>query len=162
MKYLIGIVCLFLVVTEKGMAQVPAATIPIFQFYRLNKTPFLNKDIVQGTKRFFVFFDSDCDHCKHAIAAISKHYKDFGKTTLYVLSLDNPQKMKFFLNAHGPNLIAKPNVILLQDVNDEFIKKFGPRKYPSLFLYSSKNNLLMYDDEEQNLPAFLKLIKKKD
>lgn len=162
MKYLIGIVCLFLGVTEKGIAQIPAATIPVFQFYRLNKTTFINKDIVQGTKRFFVFFDSDCDYCKHAIAEISKHYKDFEKTTLYVLSLDNPQKMNLFLSKHGPNLIGKSNVILLQDINDEFIRKFGPRKYPSMFLYTSKNKLLMYDDNEQNLPAFLKLIKKND
>jgi peroxiredoxin len=162
MKYLIGIVCLLLIVTENASAQVPAATIPVFQFYQLNKKSFVNKDIIQGTKRFFVFFDSDCDHCQYAISEISKHYKDFVKTTLYVLSLDKPQKMNLFIRKHGPNLIGKSNVILLQDVNDEFIKKFGPRKYPSMFLYTSKNKLLMYDDNEKKLPAFLKLIKKHD
>jgi len=32
--------------------------------------------------------------------------------------------------------------------------KFKPRKYPSIFLYSAKKELIMYDDNEQNLSRF--------
>jgi hypothetical protein len=45
-------------------------------------------------------------------------------------------------------------VMFLQDTRSEFINKFRPRKYPSLFLYSDKKQLLLYDDEPRNLQRF--------
>ena len=67
--------------------------------------------------------------------------------------------MSAFLNKFAGRLLLQKNVLLLQDKKNEFIGKFTPRKYPSLFLYSAKGKLLLYDDDEKSLPVFLQKIK---
>ncbi len=64
------------------------------------------------------------------------------------------------MDKYGKQFLGKKNVAILQDLNNEFIIKFKPRKYPSLFLYSAKKQLLMYDDDEKKVTEFLKLMKK--
>ena len=159
-KHLLQNVLLLLLISISALAQVPAKIIPGFTFFKLDKTEFTNKNLVQGKQLFFVFFDITCDHCQHAVSEINKHFQELKKTAIYLISLDNQQKMNQFLDKYGQNLKNKNNVTLLQDLNNEFIKKFGPRKYPSLFLYSAKRELILYDDDEKKLTLFLKQIKK--
>jgi len=133
------------------MAQTPFKTIPGFVFYRLDKSPFTNKNIQSGKKAFFVFFDSDCDHCQHAVHDINLHYREFNKAEIYLVTLDNIAKINGFLNKYGPGLINKRNVTILQDLKNEFIVDFNPRKYPSMLLFSAKGNLLIYQDDPENM-----------
>lgn len=133
------------------MAQTPVEKMPEFVFYRLNKSPFANKDIQSGKKVFFIFFDSDCDHCQHAVRNINSHYREFNKAEIYLVTLDNIAKIKGFLNKYGPILINKRNVTILQDLRNEFIVDFNPRKYPSMLLFSAKGKLLTYQDDPENM-----------
>lgn len=159
MKYLLPILVCCLFITAGASAQVPAATIPDFTFYRFNKTAFTKKDITPGKTIFFIFFDTECDHCQHAVQYLEQHHKELGKAAVYMLSLDNKEKVMSFLNKYGKSLPGKKNVLLLRDVLNEFVRKFSPRKYPSLFLYSAQHKLVMYDDDEKKLPDFLSRIK---
>ena len=59
MKYLFITIAIILSTSVKNFAQVPAATIPDFTFYRLDKSAFTTKDIEKGKLLFFVFFDSE-------------------------------------------------------------------------------------------------------
>lgn len=138
------------------IAQTPAATVPQFSFLKNDKTEFNNKDLSIGTKLFFVFFDTECEHCRHAISYIDKNYKQFSKVSIYLITLDDASKTDPFLAKYGSRIKAKNNVTILQDYKSEFIIKFRPRKYPSLFLYSAQNKLLLYDDDEKHLPLFVK------
>ena len=138
------------------MAQTPVKKIPGFVFYRMDNSPFTNKDIQSGKKVFFVFFDPDCDHCQHAVHDINLHYREFSKAEIYLVTLDNITKIKGFLNKYGPALINKPNVTVLQDLRNEFIVDFNPRKYPSMLLFSSKGDLLMYQDDPDNMVQIFK------
>jgi hypothetical protein len=47
---------------------------------------------------------------------------------------------------------------MLQDTKNEFITRFGPRKYPSMFLYAADKKLLGYDDNPANMARFSKQI----
>jgi peroxiredoxin len=151
---------LLLLCTINVSAQVPAKTIPSFTFKRLNKTVFSNKDLEQGKLLFFVFFDADCDHCQHAIQYINQHNQEFKKTAIYLITLDSLKAINSFMAKYGSNLKGKKNVTILQDTNYEFMLKFRPRKYPSIFLYSAKKELIMYDDNEKNLFRFSQEINK--
>jgi peroxiredoxin len=153
---IIWVFILFAVINTS--AQNPAQTIPSFSFKRVDKREFTNKDIQAGKLLFFVFFDTECDHCQRSIQFIGQHYNEFKKTVLYLITLDSAEKVKPFMNKYGAGINNKKNVLILQDTRNEFIQKFGPRKYPSLFLYSAKKELIMYEDNEQNLPGFIKKI----
>ena len=155
-NFILSVLLLFM--TFAAIAQAPVKKLPEFVFYRLNKKPFTKRDISSGKKIFFVFFDSDCDHCQHAMHDINAHYKEFNKTEIYLVTLDNVGKINDFLNTYSPVLINKANVTVLQDLRNEFIVDFNPRKYPSMLLFSATGRLLMYQDDPQNISQIFKLL----
>ncbi|OCX54381.1 hypothetical protein BEL04_08995 [Mucilaginibacter sp. PPCGB 2223] len=142
---------LFISFFKNTFAQQPAEAIPGFVFYHFNKKPFTDKDVQKGKKAFFVFFDSDCDHCQRAIATIGQHYQEFNHAMIYLVSLDSQDKMQYFMKTYGKELINRPNVMLLQDPRNDFLIKFRPRKYPSMFLYSETGTILIYEDNPENI-----------
>jgi peroxiredoxin len=145
-------------VSFESYSQTPAQNIPNFIFFKLDKRPFTNKDLSVGKDMLFVFFDVTCDHCQHTIKTLNARIKEFKKVSIYLITLDQIPQINIFFNQYGKNLAGEKNVTILQDLKNQFITQFGPRKYPSVFLYSSKNKLIQYDDEDQNLEKFLKII----
>lgn len=136
-------------------AEPPAQTVPDFLFYKQDKTAFTNKNVAQNKPLFFFFFDTDCDHCQLAMSNLNQHYQDYKNAAIYLISLDDWGKINAFMDKYAPNLKGKPNVTLLQDAKNEFIDKFKPIKYPSMFLYS-ENKLIDYEDNEYSMFRFLK------
>ncbi len=137
--------------------QTPSNQIPPFRFCTLDNTSFTNKDLFLGKMTLIIFFDVTCDHCKQAIKVLNDRYKECDKLAIYLISLDSKFEIRLFLNQNGSNLMDKKNVTILQDCNNEFIRDFGPRKYPSIFIYSTEQKLQLYDDEDLNLESFSKL-----
>lgn len=162
MEYYFKPIVLFLLIAGSVSAQGPAEMIPDFHFFKADKTPFANQQLTKGKKLFFIFFDATCDHCQHAFQYMNQHHREFDKAAVYFITLDNPATTAVFFNQYGKNLLHKRNVTILQDLNNEFIRKFNPRKYPSLFLYSTHGKLILYDDNEQNLFRFTQLINAPD
>lgn len=148
-----------LAVTFACKAQNPAISIPEFSFERHDRTEFSRKDITVARFSFFIFFDIGCDHCQHAMGYLDAHVKELARTKVYLITMDSREKVKPFLEKHGSNLRKAGNVLLLFDTKNHFITRFNPRKFPSLMLYSKEGKLLLYDDDEKNLPRFLEKIK---
>jgi peroxiredoxin len=134
----------------------PALTIPDFIFFKFDNSVFTNKNLAADKLLFFFFFDSDCEHCQHAMMNLNQHYQEYKKAAIYLISLDGQEKIGQFINKYGPNLNGKKNVTLLQDLKNEFIVRFKPRKYPSMFLYSAEKKLIDYQDNEESMFRFLK------
>ena len=148
---------IFCLLASSGvMAQTPAQTVPAFEFYKFDKSLFTNKDLPANKPLFFFFFDCTCDHCQQAMKYLNQHFNDFKKTGVYLISLDTQQAMVTFLNKYAPDVINQKNVTVLQDTKTEFIARFKPRKYPSLFLYDSNRKLLVYEDNPDNMFRFSK------
>jgi thioredoxin-related protein len=158
MKYAFRTFLVLMLISLTVSAQNPAATIPDFTFFKLNRSPFTSKDLELGKRTFFVFFDSDCEHCQHAVLNISKHYQEFKKTNIYLITLDSQEKISHFMTEYGSHLIDKKNVMILQDLKNDFLTKFKPRKYPSMFLFSPTGKLISYEDNEENIFSILKQI----
>lgn len=157
-KHRVVAILLLLFIANNIVAQIPAGTIPEFTFYRFNQTAFTNKDLPTGKMIFIVFFDPDCDHCQHAITTIGQQYKAFTKTAVYLISMFDQNKMNHFMDTYGKALKEQKNVVLLLDKLGQFINKFKPKKYPSMFLYSPEKKLLLYEDDPANIPKFIKAI----
>lgn len=159
MKYFVTTILICLFISVNVTAQTPAATVPDFTFFKFDNTAFTNKNLATGKKIFFVFFDTECEHCQHAIQYIKQHCKELSKAAVYLISIDSKEKVNSFLNKYGSSLTGNKYITFLQDTKNQFIVKFSPRKYPSLFLYSAQKKLLLYDDDEKNLDKFLTKIK---
>jgi peroxiredoxin len=162
MKHIFYLLLLLLSVEGKVSGQIPAQTLPDFEFYRLDKSPFTNKDLPNGKMLFIVFFDSDCEHCQRAIKSINQQYLSFKETEIYLISLDDPDKINRFMAVYGSQLKNLKNVVLLQDKHNQFIARFKPHKYPSMFLYSKDKKLINYEDNENTLFRFVNAINKRD
>lgn len=159
MKYLFGVIITVILASYCVRAQAPAEIVPEFNFYKPDKTVFTNKDLTTGKYLFFIFFDSECDHCQHAMQYLNQHYDEFKKAAIYLISLDSWEKINAFMNTYGGKLKGKVNVTVLQDQKYEFINKFKPRKYPSMFLYSKEKKLIEYEDNPGTMFRFPKEIK---
>lgn len=152
------VLSLWTLVSLNTYAQTPAQTIPAFTFYKLDKTPFTNNNLTADKDILFVFFDVTCDHCQNTICTLSKRINECQKISIYLISLEDKTAITNFLNQYGKNLINRKNVTVLQDSKNQFITQFSPRKYPSVFLYSAQKKLRLYNDEDQHLEKFFKII----
>jgi peroxiredoxin len=160
MKYIFQIIAFTILISSYASAQPPAEppaqTVPAFTFYKQDKAAFTNNNVAQNKPLFFFFFDTDCDHCQLAMTNLNQHYQDYQKAAIYLISVDDWGKINGFINKYAANLKGKANVTLLQDTKNEFIDKFKPVKYPSMFLYSPENKLIDYEDNEYSMFRFLK------
>lgn len=139
----------------------PAQTIPDFTLFRADKSTFTNKDLNNNKLLFFLFFDVTCVHCRQAIQTINSRYAEMKNTDIHLVTLDRPEEVNVFLNKYGKNLLNKSNVQLFFDLRNEFIIRFKPRKYPSIFLYTPGRSLVLYDDNPENLPGFFEQIRER-
>jgi thiol-disulfide isomerase/thioredoxin len=155
MKRTVMIAILISLFFTTARAQNPVKTMPAFIFFKLNKAPYSNKNVDHGKKVFFIFFDSECGHCQDAARNLNSNYLKFRDAAICMVTLDDRNKINHFMSTYCPNLLKKRNVKILQDINNEFIAKFNPRKYPSMLLYSSKGTLLAYEDEPESMDKII-------
>ena len=158
MRYLF-ILLIAMSCSVSSLAQEPVKTIPAFRFSTLDGTVFNQTNLTTGKMLFFVFVDTDCDHCQHAMQYINRYHQEFKKVAIYLVSMANPARIIQFMNSFGKNLVGQKQVVLLQDTRYDFISKFKPKKYPGMFLYSADKKLLLYGDDEKKIYQFSKKIK---
>lgn len=139
--------------------QEPGKVIPAFQFSTLDGAVFNQTNLTAGKMSLFVFVDTDCDHCQHAVEYLNRHYQEFKKASVYLVSMNSPARINQFMNQFGKTLVRQKNVVLLQDTRYDFISKFKPRKSPGMFLYSPDKKLVLYGDDEKKIDMFSKKIK---
>lgn len=132
-------------------AQEPVRTIPSFKFFQLSGTSFTDKNIPLGKLSIFNFFDITCSHCQETMKLLAKEHPNLSHVNLYLVTMDRKDALLKFMKTFAPNLLSKKNVIILQDLNQEFIGKFYPRKYPSVFLFDKNKKLIIYQDEESKI-----------
>jgi peroxiredoxin len=133
--------------------------LPEFEFFRLNHLPFTNKDLPKDKKLFFLFFDTDCAHCHRALERINQQYQLFDKASVYLVSLNSPEKIVQTVKTYGRELARQKNVTLLVDKQNQFIDRFKPRRYPSMFLYAPSGALIDYEDNELTVFRILRFLK---
>ena len=144
-----------------AVLQVPAPEILSFSFYRQNGTMYTRENIPKGRYSFFLFVDPACEHCQKAIGNFNAQYTSFASTNIFIITLAGQNALQTFLTSYAPGLSARKNVVLLLDKQNSFINLFGPRKYPGMFLYNKKNQLVDYEDDGQNIFRFVNELKKK-
>ncbi|MEY4628399.1 MAG: hypothetical protein RLZZ595_725 [Bacteroidota bacterium] len=135
-------------------------TLPDFRFSRMdNGAEVTKKNVVPGKKTLFVFFDTECSHCRMAITEYNAQNKQLNDINIFLITRDAKNVVDAFLKQYGDKLIAKKNLTVLADTQNQFIGKFLPKKYPAMFLFGANSQLILYSDEEKAIPVFLEKIK---
>lgn len=154
---LIFSLCVFSITATK--AQTPSPVVPDFHFLEKKGTLFIRQQLPGGKPLFFIYFDITCEHCLVTMQYLNTRVNSMQKAAVYLVTADQGSQAEAFLNLHAPQLFHSSNTLLLRDTRRQFIPLFRPRKYPSLFLYSPKQQLLLYSDEEKDLDTFLEKIR---
>lgn len=137
-------------------------SIPDFSFARLdNGATFKAENVPAGNKTLFVFFDTECPHCMQAITEYNSKEKILNNINIILITRDAKEDVLPFLKKYGPVLSIKKNTTILSDKNNQFIGKFLPRKFPSMFLFDAGKRLMIYSDEEKDIPVILQMISAK-
>lgn len=148
-----------------GCSAGPAATqnapytIPEFTFYRMDDTPFTRNDLSRTTHIVFVFFSTTCHHCQDETRAIGENFSDFSQSTLYFISREEKGEIEQFMNVYGKDLKDKANVHVLRDPRSEFIVKFSPSQYPSVYVYTPTRRLVKHFSGETPIEEITAVLK---
>ena len=148
----------FLLITSSVFSQV--RSLPEFRFFRMdNGAEVTHKNVTAGKKTLFVFFDTECPHCRVAVTEYNHNQAKLNDINVFLITRDQKSVVNAFLKEVGSKLIAKKNVTVLSDNQNQFIGKFLPKKFPSMFLFGANRQLLIYTDEEKDIPVILEKIK---
>lgn len=160
MKSLTIIVTWMLSLTSESInAQTPAKEIPDFTFFSVEGNPFFSRQIPKDRPSVFSFFDVTCSHCKSTMKKFGDRYTDLQNVSLYLVTLDGKKEAIDFVKTHAPQLLNKKNVKILLDLNQEFMPKFQPQQYPSVYVYNKYRRLEHYEKDEKKIPLIFEKIK---
>lgn len=149
---------LLVFVTASAFSQV--RSLPEFRFFRMdNGAEVTHRNVTPGKKTLFVFFDTECPHCRVAITEYNHQQSKLNDINVFLITRDQKNVVNAFLKEVGSKLIAKKNVTVLADNQNQFIGKFLPKKFPSMFLFGANRQLMIYTDEEKDIPVILEKIK---
>jgi thiol-disulfide isomerase/thioredoxin len=139
-----------------------AREVPDFSLRRMdNGASFTKANMTPGKKSLFIFFDPGCGHCQDAMKEYEANNGKLNEVGIYLVTRENKEVAGQFLSTYAPTIKRKKNMVLLQDRNNNFIAKFLPKKFPSMFLFGKNNQLILYSDELKDIPAILESIAKK-
>ncbi|WP_041536996.1 peroxiredoxin family protein [Pseudopedobacter saltans] len=156
MKNILTVLMLFFVLTLE--AQEPTPYLPDFEFQKLDSTSFKRTDLDSTKNTLIIFFDATCGHCKDAMIKVNKNYEKLYNTNVVLVSLDVEKSIHMFLTEFGPKFWNNSKVTILHDGKYEFVPLFNPKRYPSLYLYSPKRDLLVYANNDDKMEEIFKLI----
>lgn len=99
-----------------------------------------SNQIPLGRKTIFLYFRTDCPHCKAEMRAILKHIDSLQTVRLYFLTyMSIPEIRQFTNELHLP---AYKNVVVGKDYQGRFSQAFKPKVVPYLAIYDTKNKLV--------------------
>ena len=162
MKFLC-IVLLFLVICSGVNAQQnPANEMPDFNFITTHNKPYGKNDLNANKKTLIVFFDATCSHCQTAGKFFNEHLKDLKPYNVLFVTMDENKAIDYYTQNFAPAIANNTDVAILRDTAYYFVPNFQPKRYPGLFVYSTKKKLLFYTNDEKELPEVLVALKKKE
>ena len=132
-------------------------SVPEFTFYTLKGNQAVSRTslALQGNI-VFVFFDTGCSHCRVEMKAMSENFDKISSANFYLVSQQDPALVTDFMNTYAKSLLDKPNVTVLLDRNFEFLAKFNPVQYPSVYVFGQDRKLKTYFDGEQPIEKTIK------
>jgi len=140
-------------------AQAPK-TLPSFTFEEVYQASKFNSDRLPKSGFIVLdFYDPGCGQCQKMGAGIARNLSKFKNVSFYFISMNDKPYVDGFINMHAKALKSASNVKFLFDAGTQFIEKFKPSNYPSLYIYDAKTKVLVQHlDGEDDVNKLLKAL----
>lgn len=117
-------------------------------------------DLPKAGQFIFIFYDPECGHCQELGTEVNKHIKYLKDTKIYFISMQEKPLVGKYRDKYTPSLKNNNNVYFLEDKEYEFIMKFDPQNFPSLYLYDGKTReIKVYLDGQNKMEEVLSYYK---
>ncbi|MEK6781085.1 MAG: redoxin domain-containing protein [Bacteroidota bacterium] len=103
-----------------------------------------------------VLYNPDCDHCQREAKEIRAQLKAFENYTVWFVSSEGFENINKF--AHDYDLMGHVNVHFVRTGVVEVINNFGSIATPSLYIYSSRRQLVKAFNGETKIEEILKFL----
>lgn len=144
-------------INHKKIVEMQIKKIPDFAYYSIAGELFTNKNLKENTPLVFLYFNTECEHCKNEITEIQKNIQKFKNLQLVLISLEQPKKILDFANNYRLNQYE--NINFLSDSKATFAAKFDIVSVPTVVLYGKDKQLIEKIKGEVNIEKILKKIK---
>jgi len=114
--------------------------IPKFKFLTLQRSQFDNTNLEINSPIILLYFNSECSFCKDELISISKNTSKFEGVQLLLVSSENIDLLHELANKY--NLKSESNILLLNDINENFSTEYEILKVPNILIYDKEHRLL--------------------
>lgn len=115
-----------------------------------------NDHLPKEGKIIFIFYDPECEHCQELGFEVNKNIQRLKHTQIYFISMQDKKSILKYQAKYTPKLKSYKNVGFYHDSEYNFILKFNPKNFPSLYLYDAETSkLLKYLDGENKIDEIL-------
>ncbi|MDM1293243.1 redoxin domain-containing protein [Sphingobacterium sp. N143] len=141
------------------LAQAPK-TMPSFTFDEVYQVGKFSSDKLPKTGFIVLdFYDPGCGHCQKMGAGIARNLTELKQVNFYFISMNDKPYVDGFINMYAKSLKNASNVKFLFDPGTQFIEKFRPGNYPSLYIYDAKTKVLIQHlDGEDDINKLLSIV----
>lgn len=105
----------------------------------------------------FIYFDPDCDHCKHTIEALLKQKERFREVNIYLLGLSSYQKLKAFEKHYDLKLYK--NIVVAKDTRLSYIYKYQGNGVPLIAVYNVNRQMAALFRDSVGIETIAKSLK---
>ncbi|MDC9722055.1 MAG: redoxin domain-containing protein [Urechidicola sp.] len=127
---------------------------PSFSFKTLEGNDFTKESITKDKNTVFIYFNSECEHCKYEALAINKNLDKFINTQIVFISFESVKEIKVFADKY--HFLDKKNVLFLSDYNSNFSEIFDAHHIPYTLIYNKHQKLVKNYKGEVKIEAILK------
>ncbi len=156
---LYGSVLVFLLITSSLCAQQPAKKMPDFRFITYDGVTFSHSDLDKNKKTLIIFFDATCGHCQKAGIFFNTRLKELKPHNILFVTMDEIKGIDYYMNNFAPAVPTDTRIKILRDTTHYFVSNFLPKKYPAMYVYNTKNELMFYTDGDKQLDQVMATLK---
>lgn len=134
--------------------------IPDFEFLSIEQQPFAKSDLKQGIQTIFIYFNSECDFCKHEAQSINNNLDNFKNVQFIFVSTEPIEIIKQFAEQY--TLSNQPNITFLYDNLSTFSSQFDANSIPYLLIYDQNQKLIKKHKGQINAKGILRVLQQND
>ncbi len=132
------------------------SNIPEFSFETIDGDLLTNESLAKNKSTVFIYFNSECDYCKHEALSIQNNIEKFNNSQLIFISSETRKTIKDFALQY--KLDTYDNVYFLFDLQDDFSNRFDATAIPYVLIYNKNQQLIKRHKGQLKVETILQLL----